>query len=343
MFDWETTTCGKVRYFEDIDYFKNFETKFPPIVYEEASTSESEFSPEPTGYTGANQSCKLMLLLPGIIMSEGEIDNLTMEQYLALTQGNQDTFFRNKNDDAHEHVKQVLDIVSLFNILAVRHDAIMIRVFPITLTRAAKRWVDRHSPGTFDSWDLLKKAFIQRYCPSSKTDKQLEDIRNFKQEGNKTLYQAWEREAYLDKECPLNEEVKSVEEVKYEEFGRPFPNNSRNDEAAKRHAEQDKWLKKLYQNTETNREAHDKIIQGLETKVRTLTNKVEGRTNGGKLEECNAICYEDGSPLYTPFYYSHEEIGYFYANLRFSDNERQETDKSGIKEALAALKATLEV
>ncbi|GKB18234.1 hypothetical protein Tco_0852157 [Tanacetum coccineum] len=35
--------------------------------------------------------------------------------------------------------------------------------------------------------------------------------------------------AYLDKDCPLNEEVKSMEEVIYGEFGRPFPNNNRND------------------------------------------------------------------------------------------------------------------
>ncbi|GKB96145.1 hypothetical protein Tco_0982282, partial [Tanacetum coccineum] len=34
--------------------------------------------------------------------------------------------------------------------------------------------------------------------------------------------------AHLDKECPLNEEVKRVEEVKYGEFGRSFPNNGRN-------------------------------------------------------------------------------------------------------------------
>ncbi|GKG42439.1 hypothetical protein Tco_0476737, partial [Tanacetum coccineum] len=99
--------------------------------------------------------------------------NLTMEQYLVLTQGNQapsvvkpkiggnvnfeiksqfmrelreDTFFRNKNDDAHEHVERILDIVSLFNIPRVSHDAVMLRVIPITLTGAAKRRVDRRSP-----------------------------------------------------------------------------------------------------------------------------------------------------------------------------------------------------
>ncbi|GKF84553.1 hypothetical protein Tco_0249451 [Tanacetum coccineum] len=111
-------------------------------------------------------------------MAEGEIDNLTMEQDLALTRGNQapgvvkpeirgnvnfeikiqfmrelmeDTFFENKNDDAHKHVKRVLDIVSLFNILGVSHDAVMLRVFPITLTGATKLWVDKLPPGSVDS------------------------------------------------------------------------------------------------------------------------------------------------------------------------------------------------
>ncbi|GKA43492.1 hypothetical protein Tco_0736216 [Tanacetum coccineum] len=291
-----------------------------------------------------------------------------MKQCLALTRGNQapgvvkpeiggnvnfdiksqimrelreDTFFENKNDDAHEHVERVLDIVNLFNIPGVSHDVVMLRVFPINLTGATKRWVDRLPPGFVDSCDLFKKTFIQRYCPPSKTAKQLEEILNFKQEGDETLYKSWERynnllykcpthdinshqkvrifynglrtmnrqlldsqgpipgmthaqaltaiqtmddhsqkwhdgtssrntegssnsegivaivnklenlnrdmkklkenvhaiqvgcqicgEAHLDKDCPLNEEVKSVEEVKYGEFGRPFPNNNRND------------------------------------------------------------------------------------------------------------------
>nr|GEY89070.1 hypothetical protein [Tanacetum cinerariifolium] len=157
----------------------------------------------------------------------------------------------------------------------------------------AKRWVDKLRPGTFDSWDLLMKAFIQRYCPPSNTAKQLEEICNFKQEGDKTLYQAWERYsdllyrcpthginnhqkwhdgsssrtiegssykgndyienklenlgrdtkklkenihaiqvgcqnyggAHLEKDYPIKEEVKSIKEAKYGEFGRPLPFN----------------------------------------------------------------------------------------------------------------------
>nr|GEX67624.1 hypothetical protein [Tanacetum cinerariifolium] len=152
-------------------------------------------------------------------MAEWEIDNLTMEQYLALNRGNhapsvvkpeirgnvnfeiksqimrelrKDAFFENKNDNAHEHVEQVLDIVSLFNILGVSHDVVMLRVFLVTLTGAAKRWVDRLPLGTVDSWDLLKKSFIQRG-------------------------------AHLNKDCPLKKEVKSIEEAKYGEFGLPSP------------------------------------------------------------------------------------------------------------------------
>nr|GEZ91949.1 hypothetical protein [Tanacetum cinerariifolium] len=39
-FNWETATYGKVRYFEDIDYFKDFESEFPAIVYKDALTPE---------------------------------------------------------------------------------------------------------------------------------------------------------------------------------------------------------------------------------------------------------------------------------------------------------------
>ncbi|GJU17594.1 RNA-directed DNA polymerase, eukaryota, reverse transcriptase zinc-binding domain protein [Tanacetum coccineum] len=117
----------------------------------------------------------------------------------------EDTFSRNKNEDAHDHVDRVLNIVCLFNILGVSQDAVLLRVFPITLTRSAKIWVDRLTPGAVNTWDLIKKAFIQRYCPETKTAKRLEDIHNFKQESDKSLYQAWERYNDLLYKCPAHD------------------------------------------------------------------------------------------------------------------------------------------
>nr|GEY67871.1 hypothetical protein [Tanacetum cinerariifolium] len=63
----------------------------------------------------------------------------------------EDIFSGNKNNDAYEHVEWILDIVSLFNILGVTYDAVMLRVFPITPTGAAKRWVDKLSPETINT------------------------------------------------------------------------------------------------------------------------------------------------------------------------------------------------
>ncbi|GJS87839.1 hypothetical protein Tco_0770475 [Tanacetum coccineum] len=111
-------------------------------------------------------------------MAGVDVDTLTMEQYLALSRENQassvvkpeiggnvnfeiksqfmselreDTFSENKNEDAHDHIDQVLNIVGLFNIPGVSKDAVMLRVFPFTLIGAAKRWVGRLAPGTINT------------------------------------------------------------------------------------------------------------------------------------------------------------------------------------------------
>nr|GEX50975.1 retrovirus-related Pol polyprotein from transposon TNT 1-94 [Tanacetum cinerariifolium] len=61
-----------------------------------------------------------------------------------------------------------------------------------------KRWMGRIPVGSINTWDLLKKVIILRNCPPSRSAKRLEDIRNFRQEGNETLYQAWESGAILE-------------------------------------------------------------------------------------------------------------------------------------------------
>ncbi|GJR15044.1 hypothetical protein Tco_0797696 [Tanacetum coccineum] len=84
--------------------------------------------------------------------------------------------------------------------------------------------------------------------------------------------------AHLNKECSLNEEVKSVEEVKYEEFRRPFQNNNGNgaryqyiEDSAKKEVEHDEWLRKLQETIEIYQRGHDEILYNLEMKVKALT------------------------------------------------------------------------
>ncbi|GJY05703.1 reverse transcriptase domain-containing protein [Tanacetum coccineum] len=56
-----------------------------------------------------------------------------------------------------------------------------------------------------NTWDLLEKEFIWKYCSPFKTAKKLEEIRNFKQEMYKTLYQALERYNDLLFKCPQHD------------------------------------------------------------------------------------------------------------------------------------------
>ncbi|GKC21198.1 hypothetical protein Tco_1023348 [Tanacetum coccineum] len=310
-------------------------------------------------------------MAPGVVKPEigGNVNFEIKSQFMRELR--EDAFLGNKNEDAHDHIDRVLNIVSLFNIPGVSKDAVLLRVFPFTLTGSSKRWVDRLTPGAVNTWDLLKNAFIQRYYPPSKTAKQLEDIHNFKQECDESLYQAWERYndllykypthdinnhqkgpipemtptqaltaiqdsqkwhdgtssrslssssntdglaaivsklynlgcdmkklkenvhaiqvgcqfckgPHLDNKCPLNEEVKQVEEVNYGEFGHTAPFNGSNrakyrEESARRSAEMKEWFKKHQENAEINTRNQCAYLKNIETQIEQLTKELHSR------------------------------------------------------------------
>ncbi|GJX55954.1 hypothetical protein Tco_0285851 [Tanacetum coccineum] len=54
------------------------------------------------------------------------------------------------DEDAYEHVRTILEIVDFFHFPGVTHDAVMLRVFPITLKGRALRWKDRLPAGYND-------------------------------------------------------------------------------------------------------------------------------------------------------------------------------------------------
>ncbi|GKA04510.1 reverse transcriptase domain-containing protein [Tanacetum coccineum] len=51
-------------------------------------------------------------------------------------------------------------------------------------------------------WEDLKTKFLNKYCPPGRTAKKMEEINNFQQEPDETLYQAWERFKELLMKCP---------------------------------------------------------------------------------------------------------------------------------------------
>ncbi|GJX87824.1 putative ribonuclease H-like domain-containing protein [Tanacetum coccineum] len=112
------------------------------------------------------------------------------------------TFSGSDNEDTNEHIEKVLEIVDLFHIPEINQDQIMLRDFPMSLTRAASRWLRNEPPGSIITWEVLKKKFLSKYCPPARIAKKIEEINNFQQEHNETLYQAWEIFKELLMRCP---------------------------------------------------------------------------------------------------------------------------------------------
>ncbi|GJT42099.1 hypothetical protein Tco_0941964 [Tanacetum coccineum] len=112
------------------------------------------------------------------------------------------TFSGLDNEDVNEHIEKVLEIVDLFHIPNITQDQVMLRVFPMSLTRVASRWLRNEPTGSFTTWEILKEYFLSKYCPPSRTAKKMEEINNFQQDPDETLYQAWERFKELLLRCP---------------------------------------------------------------------------------------------------------------------------------------------
>ncbi|GKA32107.1 putative reverse transcriptase domain-containing protein [Tanacetum coccineum] len=99
----------------------------------------------------------------------------------------ENTFSGLDNEDANEHIEKVLEIIDFFHVPNITEDQLMLRVFPISLTGAASRWLRNEPTGSIKTWEDLKTKFLNKYCPPGRTMKKMEEINNFQQEPDETL------------------------------------------------------------------------------------------------------------------------------------------------------------
>ncbi|GJY98371.1 hypothetical protein Tco_0515281 [Tanacetum coccineum] len=117
-------------------------------------------------------------------------------QFLKELQTN--TFSGSDHKDANEHI----EIIDLFHILNITIDEVMLRAFPMSLTRTASCWLRNEPTGSITTWDGLKTKFLNKYCPPARTAKKMKEINNFQKEPDENLYQAWEQFKELLMKCP---------------------------------------------------------------------------------------------------------------------------------------------
>ncbi|XP_020209334.1 uncharacterized protein LOC109794287 [Cajanus cajan] len=84
----------------------------------------------------------------------------------------------------------------------VPEDHIYLKAFPFSLEDLAKDWLYYLAPGSITSWDDLKRVFLEKFFPPSRTTTIRKDIYGIRQLMGESLYEYWERFKRLCASCP---------------------------------------------------------------------------------------------------------------------------------------------
>ncbi|GKF37732.1 reverse transcriptase domain-containing protein, partial [Tanacetum coccineum] len=109
--------------------------------------------------------------------------------HLTLVKGNQ--FDGRTKTDPHKHIHVFLEICGMFKYKDTENEAVRLMMFPLSLTREAKTWLDELNEGTIKKCDELWTTFISRFFPSALFNRLLREIQAFSQHDNESLIDAW--------------------------------------------------------------------------------------------------------------------------------------------------------
>nr|GEU61436.1 putative reverse transcriptase domain-containing protein [Tanacetum cinerariifolium] len=88
--------------------------------------------------------------------------------HLTFVKGNQ--FDGRTKTDPYKHIHKFLGIYDMFKYRDTENEAVRLMMFPLSLTREAKTWLDELNEGTIRMWDELQTTFNSRFFPPALFD-----------------------------------------------------------------------------------------------------------------------------------------------------------------------------
>nr|GEU31822.1 reverse transcriptase domain-containing protein [Tanacetum cinerariifolium] len=96
-------------------------------------------------------------------------------------------------DDANKHLDKFLHVTQSIKVNGVTDDALRLYLFPHSLTHHATAWFDRLPRNSITTFEQMAKMFLKKYFPPSMVMKLSNEITNFWQRPDESLFEAWER------------------------------------------------------------------------------------------------------------------------------------------------------
>nr|GEV40048.1 reverse transcriptase domain-containing protein [Tanacetum cinerariifolium] len=105
-------------------------------------------------------------------------------------------------DDANTHLDKFLHVTQSIKVNGVTDDALRLYLFPHSLTHHATDWFDRLPRNSINTFEQMAKMFFGKYFPPSMVTKLINEINNFHQRPDESLFEAWERYKLSIDRCP---------------------------------------------------------------------------------------------------------------------------------------------
>nr|GEX51858.1 reverse transcriptase domain-containing protein [Tanacetum cinerariifolium] len=93
-------------------------------------------------------------------------------------------------DDANKHLDKFLHATQSIKVNGVTDDALRLYLFPHSLTHHATAWFDRLPRNSINTFEQMAKMFLGKYFPPSMVTKLKNEITNFRQRPDESLFEA---------------------------------------------------------------------------------------------------------------------------------------------------------
>ncbi|KAH9723595.1 hypothetical protein KPL70_007173 [Citrus sinensis] len=98
-----------------------------------------------------------------------------------------------EREDPYLHIKEFLDICSIFRFQNFNDESIRLRMFLFSLKDKAKASLNSLPARSISTWDKLSNKFLTKFFPMSKTNALRREISDFYQREGEQFYECWER------------------------------------------------------------------------------------------------------------------------------------------------------